>query len=269
MSAAGHTKKGELTLIIDIHVHPPSQTGSHERFIQEWEKMLDAGRRAGIDKQVLIGDRDPDGNERVRELVDLYPNQIIGFARGIRSDPNSPATIAKYVVEHGFRGIKLHDEPDLPLKALLASHSIFMRAAELGVPVLIHGCHEEEGLSADLHTELAGGTSHYPMRLIGELGRRYPETTFIIAHAGMMWVKAFQAAKPYPNVCMDMSGFDPERGIVEKAVEMLGAERVLFGSDAPGRIYAAQLAKVLYADISERDRELILGGNAARLLNLR
>jgi len=233
------------------------------------EKMLDAGRRASIDKQVFVGDTDAAGNERVREMVERYPDQIVGFARGMRADPESPAIIEKYVIEHGFRGIKLHNEPDLPLKGLLASHPIYLKAAELGVPVLIHGCHEEEGLSADLHSELAGGASHYPVRLIAELGRRYPDTRFIIAHAGMMWVKAFQAAKPYPNVCMDMSGFDPERGIVEKAVEVLGAERVLFGSDAPGRIYAAQLAKVLYADISTGDKELVLGGNAARLLNLR
>jgi predicted TIM-barrel fold metal-dependent hydrolase len=64
-------------------------------------------------------------------------------------------------------------------------------------------------------------------------------------------------------------GFDPERGIVEKAVEVLGAERVYYGSDAPGRNYAAQLAKVRYADISDRDKALILGGNAARLLGWR
>jgi predicted TIM-barrel fold metal-dependent hydrolase len=233
------------------------------------EKMLDAGRRAGIDKQVFVGDTDSAGNERVRELVDRYPDQIIGFARGIRADPESPATIEKYVIEHGFKGVKLHNEPGLPLKGLLASHPIFIRAAALGVPVLIHGFHEEEGLSADLHDELGGGAAHFPVRLMGELGRRYPDTTFIFAHAGMMWDKAIQAIKPYPNLYLDMSGFDPERGIVEKAVEVLGAERVLFGSDAPGRTYAAQLAKVLHADISEGDKELILSGNAARLLNLR
>jgi predicted TIM-barrel fold metal-dependent hydrolase len=256
-------------LIIDIHVHPPHSSQPQEQFLAEVESMLDAGRRAGIDKQVWVGDHGPEGNERVRELVERYPDQLIGFARGIRADPDSPAAIAKYVLEHGFKGVKLHNEPDLPLDALLASYPIYAKAAELGVPVLIHGFHEEEGLSADLHAELAGGASHYPVRLIAELGRRYPDTTFIIAHAGMMWDKAFQAAKPYPNVYMDMSGFDPERGIVEKAVEVLGAERVVFGSDAPGRIYVAQLAKVLYAEISEGDRELILGGNAARLLDLR
>jgi hypothetical protein len=84
----------------------------------------------------------------------------------------------------------------------------------------------------------------------------------------MMWDKAIQAVKPYPNLYLDVSGFDPERGIVEKAVAVLGAGRVLFGSDAPGRSYAAQLAKVRYADIGEDERALILGGNAARLLEV-
>jgi predicted TIM-barrel fold metal-dependent hydrolase len=256
-------------LIVDIHVHPPISTEPDERFWKTWNRMWDAGRRAGIDKQVLLGWGAPNCNELVRELVERYPDQIIGFARGIRSDPDSPATLEKYVTEHGFKGVKLHDEPDLPLNALLASHPIFIKAGELGVPVLIHGFHAEEGLSAALHHDLAGGASHYPVRLMGELGRRYPGTTFIFAHAGMMWDKAIQAVKPYPNLYLDVSGFDPERGIVEKAVEVLGAERVLFGSDAPGRTYAAQLAKVLYADISKGDKELILGGNAARLLNLR
>jgi len=106
------------------------------------------------------------------------------------------------------------------------------------------------------------------VHILDELGTRHPQTVFIIAHAGGMWVKAFQAARPYPNIYFDVSGFDPERGIVETAVEALGAERILWGSDAPGRSYAAQLAKVRYAAIAERDRRLILGENAARLLHL-
>jgi predicted TIM-barrel fold metal-dependent hydrolase len=254
-------------LIIDIHVHPPISPQPDEPFLDAWKGMWDAGSRAGIDKQVLLGWGAPNCNELVRELVERYPDQVIGFARGWCADPESPATIERYVVEHGFKGIKLHDEGDWPLRGLLAGHPIFLKAEQLGVPILIHGFHEEEGLPADLHDAL--GPGHYPVRIMAELGKRYPGTTFIFAHAGMMWDKAIQAVKPYPNLYLDVSGFDPERGIVEKAVQVLGAERVLFGSDAPGRIYAAQLAKVLYADISESDRELVLGGNAARLLKLR
>jgi predicted TIM-barrel fold metal-dependent hydrolase len=230
--------------------------------------MLEAGRRAGIDVQVLFGWSDPGSgcNEIVRDIVHRYPGRVIGFVRAWCSDPTSVATVEQYVGEYGFRGIKVHDERDWPLSGLLGGHPIFRVAGRLGVPVLLHSFHEEEGLSADMHDEL--GVGHYPVHLMAELGRRYPDTVFIFAHVGMMWVKALQAIQPYPNLHVDVSGFDPERGIVEKAVQVLGAERVLFGSDAPGRSYAAQMAKVQAADISAVDKGLVLGGNAARLLGI-
>jgi hypothetical protein len=49
---------------------------------------------------------------------------------------------------------------------------------------------------------------------------------------------------------------------------LLGARRVVFGSDAGGRSFASQLAKVLGAEINEVDRALILGGNIARMMGL-
>jgi predicted TIM-barrel fold metal-dependent hydrolase len=254
--------------IIDIHVHPPGSKVPHDHFLEIASQMIAAGRRAGIDRQVFMGWEDQISNERVRELMDIYPGEVIGFVRGWCSDPTSPATVEKYVKDYGFKGIKLHDEGTWPLGGLLGCHPIFLKAEMLHVPVLIHSFHEEEGLSADQHNDLAGGTAHFPVALMSELGKRYPDVNFIFAHAGMMWVKAFQAAKPYPNLYFDVSGFDPERGIVEYAVKVLGAERVLFGSDAPGRAYAAQLAKVQFADISAPDIEMILWENTTRLLNL-
>ena len=51
-------------------------------------------------------------------------------------------------------------------------------------------------------------------------------------------------------------------------MKLLGAERVVWGSDAAGRSFASQLAKVLGADITAGQRDLILGGNIARLMRL-
>ena len=42
-------------------------------------------------------------------------------------------------------------------------------------------------------------------------------------------------------------------------------ERVVFGSDATGRSFTSQLAKVYGADITEDERDKILYGNAAAL----
>ena len=67
---------------------------------------------------------------------------------------------------------------------------------------------------------------------------------------------------------VDTSGGDPESTVVEFAVRELGAERIVFGSDAPGRSFGIQLGKVLGADISDETKELILSGNLARLLKI-
>jgi len=74
---------------------------------------------------------------------------------------------------------------------------------------------------------------------------------------------------PFENILIDTCGSQPESGLVEYAVRELGAQRVLFGSDAPGRDFASQLGRVLAADISEHDRQAILGGNALKLLQLK
>jgi predicted TIM-barrel fold metal-dependent hydrolase len=50
------------------------------------------------------------------------------------------------------------------------------------------------------------------------------------------------------------------------AVREAGANRVIFGSDMPGRSLASQLAKVTGAEISEADKERVLGSNLRRLV---
>jgi hypothetical protein len=54
--------------------------------------------------------------------------------------------------------------------------------------------------------------------------------------------------------------------MTEMAVRELGAGRVLYGSDAGGRSFASQLAKVQGAAISKGAKRMILGENLRRLL---
>jgi predicted TIM-barrel fold metal-dependent hydrolase len=69
------------------------------------------------------------------------------------------------------------------------------------------------------------------------------------------------------NISAEVCGSDPTAGMVEMAVRELGPERVIYGSDFPGRSFASQLAKVYSADLSEAARRLILGDNLRRLLS--
>jgi uncharacterized protein len=75
-----------------------------------------------------------------------------------------------------------------------------------------------------------------------------------------------RAIRTCQNVYADLAGGDPTAGFTEMAVRELGAERVLYGSDAGGRSFASQLGKVFGARISVSARQLILAGNLKRLL---
>jgi predicted TIM-barrel fold metal-dependent hydrolase len=104
-----------------------------------------------------------------------------------------------------------------------------------------------------------------PMDLV-ELAARHPEATLVWGHTGGDCEAGIRTIRPCHNVYADLAGGDPTAGLTEMAVRELGAERVLYGSDAGGRTFASQLAKVLGADIPERARRLILAENLKRLL---
>jgi predicted TIM-barrel fold metal-dependent hydrolase len=110
---------------------------------------------------------------------------------------------------------------------------------------------------------LAGEST--PMEL-AELAARHPQATLICGHSGGDWELGLRAIRPHPNVYAELGGGDPAAGFTEMAVREVGAERVLYGSDAGGRSFASQLAKVLGADVPDSARQLILGGNLKRLL---
>lgn len=101
---------------------------------------------------------------------------------------------------------------------------------------------------------------------VAALAERHPQAAIICGHTGGVWELGIRAVRPYRNVYIDLAGNDPTVGIVEMAVRELGAERILYGSDAGGRSFASQLAKVLGADVPDNVKRLILAGNLKRIL---
>ncbi len=99
-----------------------------------------------------------------------------------------------------------------------------------------------------------------------ELAARYPEQKFVCAHAGGEWERGIRAVQNSPNILIETSGFDATAGFIEMAVRDLGAERIIFGSHLPSRSLGTELGKVIGAEISERDKKLILGENFRNLL---
>jgi predicted TIM-barrel fold metal-dependent hydrolase len=90
--------------------------------------------------------------------------------------------------------------------------------------------------------------------------------TFICGHTGGDWELGVRAIRPFKNIYADLAGGDPTAGYTEMAVKELGADRVIYGSDIPGRSFGSQLAKVMGARIGESEKALVLAGNLKRIL---
>ncbi|WP_406693779.1 amidohydrolase family protein [Singulisphaera sp. Ch08] len=157
----------------------------------------------------------------------------------------------------------VRDGPMVGVKLWVAEHAnapaldpIVERATELNAVIFQHTWIKVTG-------NLPGEST--PMDLAA-LAARHPKATLICGHTGGDWELGIRAVRAERNVAVDLAGGDPVAGITEMAVRELGAERVIYGSDAGGRSFASQLAKVHGADVPDAAKKLILAGNLKRLL---
>jgi len=194
-------------------------------------------------------------NDEVLAALAHYHDRAFGFCyvSGEHVEA-SLREIDRCIVGGPMVGIKLWVARKASAEALDA---IVQRAAQLQALIFQHTWFKTDG------TQLAGEST--PSDLV-TLARRHPHARFVCGHAGGTWELGIRAVRGTPNISVETAGFDPTIGFLEMAVRELGAERVVYGSDAGGRSFGSQLAKVLAADVSEADRRLVLGENLRRLL---
>jgi len=245
--------------IIDAHTHIWGDVkGIHE--------IMKHADRLGI-QQVCVsslmgGNYYPDPgdirklNDQVRECMRLYPGRILGFCYvNPRHRKKALEEFRRSIEDCGMVGLKLWVATfcNSPLVFPLVE-----KAIDYGVPVLVHAWLKRTG---NLPNE------SNPLQ-VADLSVRYPESTIIMAHVGGDWEFGIKSVRNCPNVFVDTSGTITHMGMIEKAVRVLGAERVVFGSDAPADLYMA-LAKVTCADIKEEEKALLLSDNMRRILGRR
>jgi predicted TIM-barrel fold metal-dependent hydrolase len=248
--------------IWDLHCHLTSAAGATPE--ERMAYLIQFMDRVGIERVMLslgyplLADPAPEQlreeNDQVLKAIQRWPGRTLGF---VYLNPNHLA----FSLEEFNRCVR--DGPMVGVKLWVARRCsaseldpIAEQAAWLQAPILQHAWFNLKG-------NLPGEST--PLDL-AELARRHPKTFFIDAHTGGDWELGIRAIRAARNVATCVAGFDPTAGVVEMAVRELGAERVIFGSDAAGRSFASQLSKVLGAEIPEAARNLILGENLRRIL---
>lgn len=143
------------------------------------------------------------------------------------------------------------------------NNQIIRRAVELGAVIYIHTWIKVGGEPRfPGGSNLAGEST--PMD-VAVLAQRFPDVPMICGHAGGDWELGARAIRPYENVLFEFSGADPQSGSVDYAVNLLGADRIVWGGHGPSRSYATELSKVLDATLSHADRMKIFGENYRRI----
>jgi hypothetical protein len=116
-------------------------------------------------------------------------------------------------------------------------------AAGLGLPILFHT--GDDPFSHPLQIE--------------RVAKACPEAIIILGHMGGFFYveEAIRVAKRNRNVYLESSVM-PYPSLIQNAVRSLGAERVFFGSDAPGVHSRIEIQKILSSAISPAEKKEIL-----------
>jgi hypothetical protein len=248
--------------IIDFHTHLGTSKAAFyeeqgEKALSDYcanpQKLLKSMAKNGITKSVvfsvpMISNQQRDANYEVLDMA-LENESLILFAYldpRLRESPD----LLEELVEKGCKGLKLHPV----CHGYVVSHSLCYPTIEVakqhGLPVLIH----------------TGWGEYGEIRFIAKLAQDFKDLNIIIAHL-IEHKDIFALIPPYGNVSVETSYSSHPRRI-SQAVNALGRERVLFGSDFPCSDPGFELYKIRRAPISDPNKENILYRNALRLLKL-
>lgn len=179
-----------------------------------------------------------------------------------RYPEDSLAAIEASLAGPGAVAIKIHPGQHQTYPNDPAYDVVWRLAAERSLPIITHSW----ALSDYNPTQRFAVPELYEPRIA-----RFPQVNLVLGHSGGRYeghLAAAALAQRYANVYLDLSGDVYSFGFIEWLTGQVGAERILFGTDLDWIDPRTHLGRVLDADISAHDKELILGANACRLFGL-
>ena len=192
------------------------------------------------------------GNDELMAMLRAYPDRLMGYVILFPSSASDVAAEMKRCLAGGFTGLKVEN---------VNGHS-YVNPAYEGAFALAN----ERRLPILLHTW--GGVQN-EFAEIRELTRRYPDSPFLLAHAGAVGSaeRYIALAHERANIYLDLALSASPPGLVEQLVAGVGSGRVTFGSDCYFLSLTYSIGKVFGAQIPDEDKLNILARNARRILD--
>jgi len=232
-------------------------------------------------------------NNATKVLCEKFPEQLVGFATAPLAYPKqSVHELNRAVKDLELRGLKIY--PKFQGVALDSEkmQPLYKEAERLGIPVLTHSDRYTGSYTGSSHMREIDNTACNTARLFrSSILESTPRLTMILAHlgGGIMFYKDDLYAMSrtfgesdetqYFDRLFDQFYYDlapanwwSER-IVQMAIDIVGEDRLLFGTDFPLPDAMREVEKcikhVAAFNLPESTKRKILGENAKRLLNLK
>jgi predicted TIM-barrel fold metal-dependent hydrolase len=279
-------------MIIDFHTHifPPRIKKNRSRYVDcdpcfsvlysnpnaalvTVDELITSMDDTGVDMSIILNigwethELCIETNDYILESISRYPQRLVGFCTVQLESPQAALEEIERCVKGGAKGIG-ELRPDIQLFDMGSDHLI-KPIAELinkhNVIMLIHASepvgHSYPGKGALTPAVL------YPF-IAGN-----PELKIVCSHWGgglPFYALMPEVKKAISNVYFDTAASPLlySQRMYEQAAQLVGANKILFGSDYPLLAQQRGIKEIESSNLPEDSKSLILAGNAVRLLGI-
>lgn len=279
-------------MIIDFHTHvfPPQVKQKRSQYIDRdpcfallydkkeakiatAEELIDSMDHAGIDVSVIVNlgwmthDLCVETNDYILESIARHPKRLIGFCTVQPQSLDAAIAEIERCAQNGAKGIG-EIRPDIQLLDLEDESIIvpFMEAIKQNQLILL--THASEPVGHDY-----SGKGIITPDVLYPFITHHSDVTIVCAHWGgglPFYTLMPEVKKALQNVYFDTAAspllYQPR--IYSLASELVGADRILFGSDYPLLPQNRLIQEINSTALTEEEKGLILSGNAKQLLKL-
>jgi len=245
--------------IIDAHVHPYLNRNFASNGPKDWDEYFSELERAGINKICGSINIRNDGssfdpvyscNKQVMELYEQYPDK---YFPGINIHPNFPEESRAELEAAYAKGVRWIGE----IGAYVMGYTDY--ATPKMFSILEFACKHKMVLNI------------HPSSLedMDKLLSRFPNLKIVIAHPKCVneVMDNYKLLERHPNAYLDLSGGGLNKwGMLRAGIDMLGAERFLFGTDYPICNPAMYVQGVIFEHLSDAERKSVFHDNFLRLI---
>jgi len=245
--------------VLDFHTHIGNDKDGTDYTI---EQLLKSMEETGITHSVVFPFDEREATVEEASLQ-LY-NKSMGHPlyTFFRFDPNdmTPERLGERL--NGFHGVKLHprsqdfdplDERFFPLYEVISASE---------KPVLFHTRYESV---PDNPGQVRPNSN--PDRIV-QLAEECPDLYLVVGHFGNLSSYVREMMKTHPRVYLETSILGSTPKTMETVASAVGANRLVFGSDAPYSDQLIERMKVDRSGLKLADKERVLYHNAAQLLRI-